>query len=787
MISLKEYILNQSRKLTRKFVIIFFVIFSFGWMTLIFNIYVTSSNNIVNSLKYDISNSILLGDFFAIQNVISSLIESKTFDQIIIKSNSQFIKNDEIDISNIGVEVIENKKSIKLNELILFFENKLYYSNKINIYSKKSVLIGFFYFAKKINIINIITAYLFILLILFVIIYVAKREIKLIYNRISSPILEIEKYIMQDNLLKGNILEFEEFDNLYRKIISYQEEIQKSQKDKLKIAELSAITSTIQMLAHDLRQPFSRLKMSLEVMKKSKSYEEILYFIQKVGANTSRDIMRIEYFLNDIIQSHNSNDLILKEESLLKTLSSVLKICFEIQNSVDISLEYHFSHEHKIFVDLQKFERVLSNIIMNAIQSIENKKGKLWIKTNEYTKNYISYIDICIGNNNSYIEQDDLNKIFNLFFTKGKKKGTGLGLAIASQIIKNHGGTISCKSCRNKGVQFFISLPIKSDKIECNLNDFVFPDHSNYYNAQFDNYYNKLHNHYENQAIVLENKIFNEIQSKEKKLYSILILEDDQNYIDGLLAIINGFEKLKNFFNIFTVNQYDEGFILFQKINPDFLICDIDLNDTDRNGFDFVKQIRVINNTVKICIHTNRFIKEDFLYSMEIKSDFFIVKPMLNIHLLNFMSSLFFIINSDKYLSNIKLNSNSNDFFIEKKHNSVIVVDDDELFLELWKYYMTDANLKVFNHPSLACDFLKMFPEYLEKTECIILDFYIESNLSIIETDFIESIRKIGFRGPIFLCSNAIINNNVASHFDGVLEKQPCNLSKIKKLFKDKF
>jgi signal transduction histidine kinase/DNA-binding response OmpR family regulator len=791
MNSLKKYILSQSKKQTKIIVSIFFILISIGWFTAIWSIYIKSSNNVISSLIHGISNSILLGDSFAIENVLSSLIQTNTFNQIIIRSNSRYTQNEEIKINNLGIQIIDDENSIVFNDLILYNDKKLYYYQRLKIYSKNKKHLGFLYFVKKIDLIIIITIYLILLLISFLIYLFTKKKVTLIYNKILEPLFEIEKYIKQDKLQKKIKLEFDEFDNLYQKIVSYQEGIKKSQQDQLKIAELSAITSTIQMLAHDIRQPFSRLKMSLDIMKKSKSHEEILNLIQTIGTNTNLDILQIEYFLNDIIQSRNNDDIKLEEESLLKILSSVLKTCFEIQNNLDISFEYHFFHKHKIIVDIKKIERVFSNIILNAIQAMANKKGKIWLNTKEYFENEIAYIEVCIGNNNSYIEQDDLEKIFDLFFTKGKRKGTGLGLAISSQIIKNHGGKITCRSCRERGVEFFFSFPLNSSNVEFDIQDFKFPEHCKFYEIQFQIHHNKIQSYYEKESLLLENKIFNEIQTIEKKNYTILILEDDVNYLQSFLSILNDYKKIHPFFKMITASNFESGVHAFKMHEPDFLICDIDLNQYDKNGFDFVKEIRKFNQKVKICIHTNRFIKEDLLFSADIKSDLFVIKPMTSFHLLNFIGSLFSLTSNGNHPDLIKLENIVEDvkdeLILDENRGTVIIVDDDEFYLSLWKEIMKDSTIKIFNHPSLAHDFLTKNPEYLEKTECMILDYYLENKVNIIESGFINNIRKIGFKHPIFVCSNAILDKNDISLFDGVLEKQPCNLSKIKEIFKDKF
>ena len=102
-----------------------------------------------------------------------------------------------------------------------------------------------------------------------------------------------------------------------------------------------------------------------------------------------------------------------------------------------------------------KLHQVFINILTNAIQSIKDE-GIIRINTLKQNNS----VNIIIEDNGSGIEQNNLSKVIEPFFTtKDPGEGTGLGLSIAYTIIEEHNGDIEFESELNKGTIVKIIFP----------------------------------------------------------------------------------------------------------------------------------------------------------------------------------------------------------------------------------------------------------------------------------------------------------------------------------------
>ncbi len=138
-----------------------------------------------------------------------------------------------------------------------------------------------------------------------------------------------------------------------------------------------------------------------------------------------------------------------------RNIESTLNIVWnEIKYKATVTKE--FEELPKIECYPHQLNQVFMNILVNAAQAIE-KNGEIKIVTRKVN----NIINISISDNGSGIPEENINRIFDLFFTtKETGKGTGLGLNVAYNIIQKHKGEIKVSSEPGKGTTFSISIPV---------------------------------------------------------------------------------------------------------------------------------------------------------------------------------------------------------------------------------------------------------------------------------------------------------------------------------------
>ena len=129
--------------------------------------------------------------------------------------------------------------------------------------------------------------------------------------------------------------------------------------------------------------------------------------------------------------------------------------------------------------------RVFLNMVSNACYAVDEKrKAREAAGDLQYlpevvlsSKRTNDSVEIRIRDNGSGIPQEAIDKIFNPFFTtKPTDKGTGLGLALSSDIVRQHGGTISATSEAGEFTEMLVNLPFKYPVVTAEHEDYASDD-----------------------------------------------------------------------------------------------------------------------------------------------------------------------------------------------------------------------------------------------------------------------------------------------------------------------
>ena len=233
-----------------------------------------------------------------------------------------------------------------------------------------------------------------------------------------------------------------EYNQMLLKLEHSKSELEKTKKEE-------AWREMAQQVAHEIKNPLTPMKLTLQHMQR---------LISKENTSSLRSIetllLQIDT-LSDIATSFSSFAKMptpkAQRFNIVSTLDNVLDL---YRNTGEVNLEERIAvSEAYVVADEKLMGRIFTNLIINAIQSVQNGKHpelliELKVKGSE--------ILISFQDNGTGIPSDIQKKVFVPNFST-KYAGSGLGLAVAKRGINHAGGDIWFETSEN-GTTFFISL-----------------------------------------------------------------------------------------------------------------------------------------------------------------------------------------------------------------------------------------------------------------------------------------------------------------------------------------
>lgn len=235
---------------------------------------------------------------------------------------------------------------------------------------------------------------------------------------------------------------------LVQRDITEMKELQRKYYESQKLAAIGQLSAGI---AHEVRNPLSSIKMSLQILEKR---------LQPSGNDFKRfkiaekEVEHLEKLVSDVLIYAKPSTPQKEPTDMRTVIDRALAMVEKSVHDKEIEVQKRYPDEiEPIAVDSAMLIQALINIFQNAIDAME-MQGKLLIALKPTPSTIVLEID----DNGCGIAEQDLPYLFNPFFTK-KNYGTGLGLTHVKKIVDQHQGEIEILSKQGQGTRFIITLP----------------------------------------------------------------------------------------------------------------------------------------------------------------------------------------------------------------------------------------------------------------------------------------------------------------------------------------
>jgi signal transduction histidine kinase len=210
------------------------------------------------------------------------------------------------------------------------------------------------------------------------------------------------------------------------------------------------------MLTHDLKNAISSLSLLVRNMERQFHNEEFRADAMRSLTDATDKLRALVARLSEPVRSLSGEFQLPRPTDLVPIIKRALDSTVGSATGQLHTVETRLPASLVATVDGDRLEKVIENLLINALEAMGTRKGKLTIEagTAEQDKIFFSITDTGPGMS----EEFQRARLFHPFATT-KAKGIGLGLYTCREVVRAHGGQIDVKSGEGTGTTFRVVLP----------------------------------------------------------------------------------------------------------------------------------------------------------------------------------------------------------------------------------------------------------------------------------------------------------------------------------------
>lgn len=241
-------------------------------------------------------------------------------------------------------------------------------------------------------------------------------------------------------------------DDLHRTI-----HVLRETREQLVVAEkLAALGQLTAGVAHEINNPTAVMLGNLDVLvaELGSAADPVRHEINLV----IEQIYRIKEIINNLLQYSKPDEYAgyISRIDVNEVVQHTFSLVRHMRKKEPFDIELELKATRSVEINEKELQQVLVNLVANGVHALEKDKGLIRMTTSDWGDKGVM---ISIQDNGTGMEQDQLSRIFNPFYsTSVQGEGTGLGLSVSYGLIRRYGGNITVESKLGKGSTFFVWL-----------------------------------------------------------------------------------------------------------------------------------------------------------------------------------------------------------------------------------------------------------------------------------------------------------------------------------------
>jgi signal transduction histidine kinase len=244
----------------------------------------------------------------------------------------------------------------------------------------------------------------------------------------------------------------ESFNHMTRQLLEQKEQLVQAER-------VAAWRELARRLAHELKNPLFPLQLTVENLVRAREqtpeeFEEVLRESSSTLLAEIGNLKKIIASFSDFARMPQPQLQTVKLNEVVEAAARLFQAQMTASGQTAIGLVVDLDQAMPdISADPELLHRVLSNLILNAIDAMPNG-GTITLRTRSSPE----HVSFEVADDGTGLTPEECKRLFTPYYTS-KRHGTGLGLAIVQSVISDHKGKISVRSEPGRGTSFLVELP----------------------------------------------------------------------------------------------------------------------------------------------------------------------------------------------------------------------------------------------------------------------------------------------------------------------------------------